>query len=176
MMRLTRLLLAVGILSGCARPGEPPPRRDARAAASGTSHPADQPAPEHKGSKTAPVSIAPDAKLAIAPDEDLKLEEQEANPYSETVALKLSVSPPVKAVVMWGAKQMAKLTPGQMETELVRPRGSGPLDLDIRADGFLPHHTRLYADRSDKVNVRLYRVEEAPGLFGYKRAPVDKAP
>jgi hypothetical protein len=34
----------------------------------------------------------------------------------------------------------------------------------------MPHHTRLYADRSDKVSVRLYRVEEAPGLLGFKRS------
>jgi hypothetical protein len=57
-----------------------------------------------------------------------------------------------------------------MEAEVKRPRGSGPVDLEIRADGYLPHHTRLYADRDDKVNVRLYRVEEAPGLLGFKRS------
>lgn len=109
-------------------------------------------------------------------DEDLKFEEREANPYSETVTLKLSVTPPVKALVTWGAKQIARLSPGSMDTEISRPRGSGPVDLEIKAEGFMPHHTRLYADRSDKIGVRLYRVEEAPGLLGYKRPVEDKAP
>jgi hypothetical protein len=76
---------------------------------------------------------------------------------------------------MWGAKQLAKLSPGNMEADVKRPRGSGPVDLEIRADGYLPHHTRLYADRDDKVNVRLYRVEEAPGLLGFKHSSVGAA-
>jgi hypothetical protein len=107
-------------------------------------------------------------------DDDLKTEEREANPYSETVTLKLSVTPQVKAVVTWGAKQVARLSPGSMDAEISRPRGSGPVDLEIKAEGFMPSHTRLYADRNDKIGVRLYRVEEAPGIFGYKRAAEKK--
>jgi hypothetical protein len=34
----------------------------------------------------------------------------------------------------------------------------------------MPYHTRLYADRNDKLGVRLYRPEEAPSLFGYRRS------
>jgi hypothetical protein len=102
--------------------------------------------------------------------EELKTEEPEENPYSETVTLKVSVTPQVKTQVMWGAKTMAKLAPGSMEAEIVRPRGSGPVDLEIKAEGFLPYHTRLYTDRNERVGVRLYRAEEAPGLFGYKRS------
>jgi hypothetical protein len=48
--------------------------------------------------------------------------------------------------------------------------------LEIKAEGFMPYHTRLYADRSDRISVRLYRVEEAPGLLGYKRSVEKKAP
>ncbi len=117
------------------------------------------------------VRAMPEANQAPpkAEDDDLKTEERESNPYSQTVTLKLSVSPPVKALVTWGAKQIARLSPGSMDAELSRPRGSGPVDLEIKAEGYMPYHTRLYADRSDKVGVRLYRVEEAPGLLGYKR-------
>jgi hypothetical protein len=107
-------------------------------------------------------------------DDDLKTEEREANPYSETVTLKLSVTPQVKAQVTWGAKPMARLSPSSMEAEISRPRGSGPLDLEIKAEGYMPYHTRIYADRSDKVSVHLYRVEEAPGLLGYRRAAEKK--
>jgi hypothetical protein len=116
----------------------------------------------------APPAEAP-SEMAKVADDDLKTEEREANPYSESVTLKLIVSPPVKAIVTWGAKTVAKLAPGAMDAEIQRPRGSGPLDLDVRADGYLPYHTRLYADRSDKVSLRLCRNEDAPGLFGYKR-------
>ena len=77
---------------------------------------------------------------------------------------------------MWGGKQVAKLGPGSMEAEIVRPRGSGPVDLEIKADGYMPYHTRLYSDRNEKVGARLYRSEEAPGMFGYKRStnPTEK--
>lgn len=115
------------------------------------------------------VSGRADSPAGKAPGEGLEAEAPEANPYTETVTLRLIVTPPVKGVVMWGGKQVAKLAPGSMDTDLVRPRGSGPLDLEIKADGFLPYHTRLYSDRDDKVNVRLYRAEDAPGLFGYRR-------
>jgi hypothetical protein len=123
--------------------------------------------------RAAPRPVAVDAGVdAEKPVEqvELKTEEREANPYSESVTLKLSVTPAVKAVVLWGAKQMAQLEPGKMAAEITRPRGSGPLDLEIKAEGYLPYHTRLYADRNDKVGVRLYRIEDAPNLFGYQRS------
>jgi hypothetical protein len=114
-------------------------------------------------------ATAPVTESAKAED-DLQSEEREANPLSETVTLTLSISPPVKALVMWGSKQLARVAPDKSTIELQRPRSSGPLDLDIRAEGFLPHHTRLYTDRNDKVNVHLVREAEAPSLLGY-RAP-----
>lgn len=122
------------------------------------------PAPAPKSPTEAEMTAAKSA------GEELKIEEPEENPYSETVTLKVGVTPQVKAQVMWGAKTMAKLGPGSMEAEIVRPRGSGPVDLEIKAEGYMPYHTRLYTDRNDRVGVRLYRVEEAPGLFGYKRS------
>ena len=77
---------------------------------------------------------------------------------------------PVKALITWGAKTLARVAPGNMDAYIQRSRGGGPLDLEIKADGYLPYHTRLYADRSDRVSVRLCRNEDAPGLFGYKRS------
>jgi hypothetical protein len=112
-------------------------------------------------------AAAPGTESAKA-DDDLQSEEREANPFSETVTLTLSISPPVKAVVMWGSKQLARVAPDNPTVELQRPRNTGPLDLDIRAEGFLPHHTRLYSDRNDKVSVRLVRQAEAAGLLGYR--------
>ena len=76
-----------------------------------------------EASKEAPKELK---KAPSIDDEDLKTEEREANPYSETVNLKLTVTPQVKALVTWGAKQVARLAPGSMDTEISRPRGSGP--------------------------------------------------
>ena len=84
------------------------------------------------------------------------------------MTLTLAISPPVKALVMWGSKQVARITPDKPTVELQRPRAIGPLDLEIRADGFLPHHTRLYSDRNDKVNVYLVRPADAQGMLGYR--------
>jgi hypothetical protein len=182
---------ALSLLCCCSRPSQPvaPP------AASPEVAPVPAPAKPSKSGKSGKAGTSSAARVAVAPeassevsreapkaespkivDDDLKTEEREANPYSESVNLKLSVTPPVKALVTWGAKQVAHLAPGTMETELSRPRGSGPVDLEIKAEGYLPYHTRLYADRNDKTNVRLYRLEEAPGLLGYRRSAEKNTP
>lgn len=192
-MRRRGLLLALAALGACSRSGdkaEPPAPRGSAVLATA---PAEETATA--GQRTTKVSAKPVAGTkpggiqkkpaagttatvaidagapVIVEQNELKTEEPEANPYSESVTLKLTVSPAVKALVLWGAKQMAHLEPGKMDAEITRPRGSGPLDLEIKAEGYLPYHTRLYADRSDKLSVRLYRPEEAPNLFGYKRSP-----
>jgi hypothetical protein len=178
-----RVLLPLLLACACSgdKPEKPAPRGSAVPAPVVSSSTTAKPA---KGTQPAAGKVARGAKPAAAPvavdagvgdaklveQDELKTEEPEANPHSESVTLKLSVSPPVKALVLYGAKQMAQLEPGKMDVEITRPRGSGPLDLDIKAEGYLPHHTRLYADRNDRLGVRLYRPEEAPNLFGYKRS------
>jgi hypothetical protein len=161
-MRRTAFFILLGV--ACSRPSSPEsaPAMVAPPPSRPPSHPA-APAPS-----VAPAAESPGETVKVA-DEDLKAEERESNPYSETVILKLSISPPVKALITWGAKTVARVAPGNMDAEIQRPRGSGPLDLEIKADGYLPYHTRLYADRNDKLSVRLCRNEDAPGLFGYKR-------
>jgi hypothetical protein len=172
-------VVSVCLLCACSKQASIPPAPDA--AAPPVTAPAAAPAKgasaKKSSAKVAPVvppapKPATEAEMVAAKSagEELKTEEPEENPYSETVTLKVSVTPPVKAQVTWGAKTVAKLAPGGMEAEIVRPRGSGPVDLEIKAEGYLPYHTRLYTDRNEKVGVRLYRAEEAPGLFGYKRS------
>jgi hypothetical protein len=51
---------------------------------------------------------------------------------------------------------------------VVRPRDSGPLDLVIRAAGFLPVHTRAYTFSDSRVAVKLTPVEEKNTLFGFR--------
>jgi hypothetical protein len=160
-------LVALVLLVGCTRPS---PRGTPAAPSPGEPEPTTKTAaPGALAAARAKATPEDTKELPKVADDDLKTEEREANPYSETVTLKLNVTPQAKALVTWGAKQIARLSPGNMDTEISRPRGSGPVDLEIKAEGFMPYHTRLYAGRNDKVYVRLYRVEEAPGLLGYKR-------
>lgn len=177
--------LLLGLCCGCSKPAVVAPAPDAAAMSTASDVPtstAKSPKRSAKGSAAVTAGGAPAAQeppepaaataraASKAADDDLRAEEPEANPYSETVTLRLSVTPPVKALAMWGGKQVAKLAPGSMDAEIVRPRGSGPVDLEIKADGYMPYHTRLYSDRNDKISARLFRPEEAPGLFGYKRS------
>jgi hypothetical protein len=71
------------------------------------------------------------------------------------VRVRIVVTPPVEAVVVWGSKKLGKV--GRQPLEIVRPRDSGPMDVEIRAPGYVPFHTRLFTDRDDKIAVHLTR-------------------
>jgi hypothetical protein len=96
----------------------------------------------------------------------LQVEERERDPRSDTVTIKLLVEPPKRAHAFWGMKDL-----GMTPLEIQRPRGSGPLDLAIRAPGYLTIHTRAFTDRDDKVSIRLVPEAEAPHTFGYRAPP-----
>jgi hypothetical protein len=120
-----------------------------------------------------PATPPPAAAPAAAPgDEDLQAEERDSNPRSEAVKVKVIVTPAARGTVHWGRKKLADLQPGRMTVEAERPRDSGPLDLVIRADGFLPHHVRVFTDRDDKLSVHLVRPDQATSLLGYRRSAV----
>jgi hypothetical protein len=178
-------IVLFGLVSACSRSGDaakPPVSTAAEPAAKpggGKPGGGKTAATKSAGAKSRAASAAPGADagkepLRIIEDDDLKLEEADTNPFSENVTLKLSVTPQVRTQVTWGAKVMARLEPGKMDAEIVRPRGSGPLDLEFKAEGYMPYHARLYTDRNDRISVRLYRPEEAPNLFGYNRSPEGK--
>lgn len=81
---------------------------------------------------------------------------------TETVTVKLQVEPPRVAHVFWGARDL-----GPAPLEVKRPRGSGPLDLILRAPGYLPFHTRAFTDKDDHLAVRLVPEAGAASQFGY---------
>ncbi len=95
--------------------------------------------------------------------ESLRIEEHEADPRSETVTIKVQVDSPRGAHVYWGPKDLG-LTP----LEIARPRSSGPLDLILRAPGYLTVHTRAYTDRNDRIAVHLIPETDAPRMLGYR--------
>jgi len=169
------LVLALGCRQSTGDRPVPPASKNSSFARVAAQPVAVSPSADSSERKTESVGAALKAGAAAAAvsetakaQDDLQSEDREVNPLSETVTLTLSISPPVKALVMWGSKQVARVSPDNPTVELQRPRNMGPLDLDIRAEGFLPHHTRLYTDRNDKVNVRLVRPADATGLLGYR--------
>ena len=107
-------------------------------------------------------SAAPDLSPLLEP---LAAEAPERDPRSARVRLKLFVQP-VEAEVLWGRKRLG--VAGRKPLELERPRGSGPVDLVVRAPGYLPFHTRLLGDRDDTLTIRLVTADQARGLWGFK--------
>lgn len=165
---LLLVLLAVAdaaTLGGCDR--APPPRKSPGARrATAPSAPSGAPSPVRPAAPpTTDVPVAPGpAPAAVpAPTPALSLEERERDPASDMVTIKIVVEPPRPARVFWGAKDL-----GQPPLEIQRPRGSGPLDLIVRAAGYLTLHTRAFTDRDDKINVRLTPESDAPRMLGYR--------
>jgi hypothetical protein len=114
-----------------------------------------------------PLAVAAATTATPTPDvgASLQAEEGERNPRSDTVTIKLLVDPPKRAHAFWGMKDM-----GVTPLEIKRPRGSGPVDLAIRAPGYLTIHTRAFTDRDDRITIRLVPDAEAPRTFGYRTA------
>ena len=127
------------------------------------------------GPKDVPrAAPAPVADVVVAPPPAPLPTDLEPAPVDDradggTVTIKLVVDARRQAHVTWGRKDL-----GVAPLEIVRPRGSAPLDLMIQAPGFLPLHTRVFTDRDDTLSLRLYSEGDAVGLPGY--APPAPAP
>lgn len=96
------------------------------------------------------------------------VEEKQEKP--ETVHISVQTVPPRKAMVRWGNKSLGMI-PVPRPLVVERPRDSGPLDLVIRATGYLPVHTRVYTFSDSRVAVKLTLPTEKNKLFGYKQEP-----
>jgi hypothetical protein len=107
-----------------------------------------------------PVAIQADAGVVTAPAV-----------ISTTATLTFVVSPSVRATVSWGKKQLGAIAPGK-PLYVTRPRDSGPLDVVIRANGYLPVHTRAHTFSDNKVIVKLTPPDQVSTLLGY-RVPID---
>lgn len=85
--------------------------------------------------------------------------------------IEFTTAPPVHATVTWGNTRLGRITP-QAPLVVERPRDSGPLDVIVRAQGFLPVHTRAHTFADNKLQVKLTRLDQKSTLLGY-RAPLD---
>ncbi len=84
-----------------------------------------------------------------------------------TVTITISVYPSRKASVHWGKKQLGVIKPRDVLV-VRRPRDSGPLDLVVRADGYLPVQTRAFTFSDSKLAVRLTPLDQKATLLGYR--------
>ena len=100
-------------------------------------------------------------------DESPAVAEPSAPKTQDKVNITLQTVPPRKAVVKWGNKTLGVI-PVPRPLVVVRPRDSGPLDLVVRAAGFLPVHTRAYTFSDSRVAIKLTPVSEKNTLFGYR--------
>lgn len=88
-----------------------------------------------------------------------------------TATIVFATTPPSTATVVWGRKLLGKITPAK-PLVIVRPRDSGPLDVMVRAQGYLAVQTRAHTFSDNRVIVKLTPPENKSELFGY-RAPLD---
>jgi len=98
------------------------------------------------------------------------VDEEPSAAKSDTVHVTIQTVPPRKAQVKWGRKNLGAI-PVPRPLVVERPRDSGPLDLVIRASGFLPVHTRAYTFTDSRVAVKLTPPSEKNTLFGYREEP-----
>src|SRR5205814_2561913 len=95
---------------------------------------------------------------------------------SATVKIMFQTVPPEKAVVMWGKKPLGYIKGPKRPLTIERPRDSGPIDVVVRSDGYIPVHTRAYTFSDAKVFVKLTPIEEKKTLFGYREELPDAGP
>lgn len=110
----------------------------------------------------APAPLPDDLDPAPAPAQGQGQGQSNDGADAGTVKIKLLADSRRQAHVYWGRKEL-----GVAPLEIVRPRGSGPLDLTVLAPECLPLHTRVFTDRDDTLSLRLYTEREASGLPGY---------
>jgi hypothetical protein len=93
---------------------------------------------------------------------------QSAAPIAATVKITIIAVPTQKRVfVYWGKKRLGMIAPHQ-PLVVQRPRDSGPLDLIIQCQGFLPVQTRANTFGDTKLAVKLTPVDQKMTLLGYR--------
>jgi hypothetical protein len=88
-------------------------------------------------------------------------------PLSPNVKIVFEVVPKVRATVRRG-KETLGVIPRRGTLTIERPRDSGPLDVVIRAPGFVTVFSRAYTFDDATVDVKLTPNDKKDTLYGYK--------
>lgn len=91
------------------------------------------------------------------------------NVPSPTVRIVLRTVPAKqRSMVSWGSKRLGFIDRGK-PLVIVRPRDSGPLDVVVRSEGFIPVHTRANTFNDSVIDVKLTPLEKKETIYGYKQ-------
>jgi hypothetical protein len=94
-----------------------------------------------------------------------------AEPPKTTARIVFTTVPLTNATVSWGKTRLGVITPAEALV-IERPRDSGPLDVVVRAAGYMPVQTRAHTFADTRIVVRLTKPDAKQTLVGYK-APID---
>jgi hypothetical protein len=89
-------------------------------------------------------------------------------PLSPNVKVTFRTFPPRRAGVMWGSKRLGFIDRGK-PLVVERVRDSGPLDVIVRAEGYLPVHARAYTFDDAVVDVKITPLDKKDTIYGYQQ-------
>jgi hypothetical protein len=112
-------------------------------------------------------TAAPPPPAPTAPGAPTAAPTAPSAPPSDTVKIVFLTVPMKKAFVFWGKKRLGVIAPHQ-PLVIQRPRDSGPLDVVIRADGYVTVQTRAYTFADAKVAVKLTPLDQKKTILGYR--------
>jgi hypothetical protein len=112
------------------------------------------------------------ASAALQPPLSAEATADAGAPLSPNVKLTFRTYPPRRAVVTWGAKRLGFIDRGR-PLVVERIRDSGPLDVIVRSQGFLPVHVRAYSFSDANVDVKITPLDKQDTLYGYQQPLTD---
>jgi hypothetical protein len=139
---------------------------------SGSEQTADGSHPGHAGAAGAGGAGPESASAALQPPLAPEATADAGAPLSPNVKLTFRTFPPRRATVTWGAKRLGFIDRGK-PLVVERARDSGPLDVIVRSQGFLPVHVRAYTFNDANVEVKITPLEKQDTLYGYQQPLLD---
>jgi hypothetical protein len=89
----------------------------------------------------------------------------------EKVKIWFFTVPAVPAELRWGKKKLGIVNPPKGPKKpffIERPKDSGPMDVIVRAEGFIPLNTRVFTYNDNKVWLKLTPEAEKNKVLGYR--------
>lgn len=122
-------------------------------------------APAPASPPTPPPSAAPGAPNAPTGQVEVQ---NDAPTTSPNVKIVFRVLPStITTTIKWGNKKLGIIKPKTSLT-VERPRDSGPLDLVLTSQGYIPVHTRAYTFTNSVVLVKMTPVDKKNTIYGYR--------
>jgi hypothetical protein len=115
------------------------------------------------------------AALAARPQPPVKLFPSSLAEADTVKITLLTVPPAARVLVLWGKRRLGVIAPKQ-PLIVQRPRDSGPMDLILQSEGYLPVQTRAFTFADNKLTVKLTPLAQKSTLLGYRQELPPEAP